>query len=78
MWPEIQKLYGHGYEVYCLAATADGTLLASACKSTNPEYAAILLWHVFAIFKLILLTYYLIFIGILQIGEILKNFFLTL
>lgn len=44
LWPEEQKLYGHGYEVFTMAARHDGTLLATACKSTNPEYAAILIW----------------------------------
>uniref|UniRef100_A0A1Y1LNG0 Elongator complex protein 2 n=2 Tax=Photinus pyralis TaxID=7054 RepID=A0A1Y1LNG0_PHOPY len=44
LWPEIQKLYGHGYEIYSLAASPDGVLLASACKSTTKEHAAILIW----------------------------------
>ncbi|CAG9817395.1 unnamed protein product [Phaedon cochleariae] len=44
LWPETQKLYGHGYEVYSLAASPDGKFLASACRSTKPEHAAILLW----------------------------------
>ncbi|KAK5645145.1 hypothetical protein RI129_006445 [Pyrocoelia pectoralis] len=44
LWPETQKLYGHGYEIYSLAASPDGTLLASACKSTTKEHAAILIW----------------------------------
>ncbi|KAF2896230.1 hypothetical protein ILUMI_09946 [Ignelater luminosus] len=44
LWPEIQKLYGHGYEVYSLAASPDAALLASACKSTTSEHAAILIW----------------------------------
>lgn len=44
LWPEIQKLYGHGYEIYSLAASPDGQLLASACKSTSVEHAAVHLW----------------------------------
>lgn len=44
LWPEIQKLYGHGYEVYSLCATLDGKLLASACKATNMEHASIFIW----------------------------------
>ncbi|KAJ8913600.1 hypothetical protein NQ315_013422 [Exocentrus adspersus] len=44
LWPEVQKLYGHGYEVFALAASPDGKYLASSCKSTKPEHAAILLW----------------------------------
>ncbi|CAH2000531.1 unnamed protein product [Acanthoscelides obtectus] len=46
LWPETQKLYGHGYEVYSLAASPDRKFLASACKSTKPEYAAVLIWDV--------------------------------
>ncbi|XP_023017207.1 elongator complex protein 2 [Leptinotarsa decemlineata] len=45
LWPETMKLYGHGYEVFCLAASPDGKYLASACKSTQPQHAAILLWN---------------------------------
>lgn len=41
----MQKLYGHGYEIFSLAASPDGELLASACKATNVEHAAILLWY---------------------------------
>ena len=44
LWPEEQKLYGHGYEIFSMAARHDGTLLATTCKSTSPEYAAILIW----------------------------------
>lgn len=45
LWPELQKLYGHGYEIFCMAAKHDGQLLATACKSTNKEHAAIILWN---------------------------------
>lgn len=44
LWPELQKLYGHGYEIFCMAARHDGQLLATACRSTNVEHAAIILW----------------------------------
>ncbi|GFG28391.1 hypothetical protein Cfor_06228 [Coptotermes formosanus] len=44
LWPEVQKLYGHGYEIFALAARHDGTLLASACKATTPEHATIIIW----------------------------------
>ncbi|XP_046687231.1 probable elongator complex protein 2 [Homalodisca vitripennis] len=44
LWPETMKLYGHGYEIFSLATTSDGKLLASACKATNEEHAAVLLW----------------------------------
>lgn len=45
LWPELQKLYGHGYEIFCMAARHDGRLLATACKSTDLERSAIILWN---------------------------------
>ncbi|XP_011505528.1 PREDICTED: probable elongator complex protein 2 [Ceratosolen solmsi marchali] len=45
LWPELQKLYGHGYEIFSMAARHDGKLLATASKSTLPEHAAIILWN---------------------------------
>ncbi|KAL6440407.1 hypothetical protein ACFW04_003145 [Cataglyphis niger] len=44
LWPELQKLYGHGYEIFCMAARHDGQLLATACRSTSIEHSAIILW----------------------------------
>lgn len=44
LWPEVQKLYGHGYEIYSLAARNDGVVLASSCKATSAEHASIILW----------------------------------
>ena len=32
LWPETQKLYGHGYEVFCVASSPDGKYVASTCK----------------------------------------------
>lgn len=44
LWPELQKLYGHGYELYSITATSTGDLIASACKATTPQHAEIILW----------------------------------
>ncbi|KFB54025.1 AGAP006889-PA-like protein [Anopheles sinensis] len=44
LWPEIQKLYGHGNELYSIAASSDGSLIASACRATSSDHAQILLW----------------------------------
>ncbi|XP_066530537.1 elongator complex protein 2 [Hoplias malabaricus] len=45
LWPEVQKLYGHGFEMFCLASDSARTVVASACKASKPEHAAILLWN---------------------------------
>lgn len=45
LWPEMQKLYGHGYEIYALASTRDGRFLASASRATSLEHARILIWN---------------------------------
>lgn len=45
LWPEMQKLYGHGYEIYALASTPDGRLIASASRATSLEHAKILIWN---------------------------------
>ena len=46
LWPEIQKLYGHGYELFAVAANHSGTLIASACKASKSEHANVILWSV--------------------------------
>ncbi|KAE9374373.1 RNA polymeras-like protein II Elongator subunit [Stipitochalara longipes BDJ] len=50
LWPEIEKLYGHGYEISTLAASHDGTLVATACKASSIDHAVIRIfetreWH---------------------------------
>lgn len=45
LWPEIEKLYGHGYELSCLAASHDGKLIASACKASSLNHAVIRLFE---------------------------------
>ncbi|GFN75662.1 elongator complex protein 2 [Plakobranchus ocellatus] len=44
LWPEEGKLYGHGYEIFSLAAHPDGKILASACKASKSDAANIFLW----------------------------------
>ncbi|KAF6841594.1 elongator protein 2 (WD domain-containing protein) [Colletotrichum plurivorum] len=41
LWPETEKLYGHGYEISCLAASRDGRLVASACRASSLNHAVI-------------------------------------
>ena len=32
LWPETQKLYGHGYEIFAMSCDIKGCILATACK----------------------------------------------
>lgn len=41
LWPEVDKLYGHGYEIRAMACSHDGQYLASACRATNAFHAAV-------------------------------------
>ena len=45
LWPEAQKLYGHGYELVCVAGSHDGSVLATASRATSAEHAAVRLWN---------------------------------
>ncbi|KAK4453797.1 Elongator complex protein 2 [Podospora aff. communis PSN243] len=45
LWPEVEKLYGHGYELSCLAANHAGTLIASACRASSLNHAVIRLFE---------------------------------
>ena len=46
LWPEVHKLYGHGNDVYCLAASHDGRYAASACVAKSAAAAEIWFWAV--------------------------------
>ncbi|KAF8639460.1 hypothetical protein AX16_010314 [Volvariella volvacea WC 439] len=41
LWPEIEKVFGHGYESIALAISSSRKLMASACKATSPEHAVV-------------------------------------
>ncbi|KAK0720860.1 WD40-repeat-containing domain protein [Lasiosphaeris hirsuta] len=45
LWPEAEKLYGHGYEISCLAASRSGGLVASACRASSLNHAVIRLFE---------------------------------
>ncbi|KAM9308799.1 elongator complex protein 2 [Gastrophryne carolinensis] len=44
LWPEVQKLYGHGYEIFSVACNNAATLISSACKASKKDHATIILW----------------------------------
>src|SRR5712664_2673724 len=50
LWPEHEKLYGHGYEISAVAANHDRSLVATACKASSIDHAVVRLydatdWH---------------------------------
>ncbi|KAL9625027.1 MAG: hypothetical protein Q9160_000756 [Pyrenula sp. 1 TL-2023] len=50
LWPEHEKLYGHGYEISSVTASNDHSVIATACKSSSIDHAVIRLfdcndWH---------------------------------
>jgi len=50
LWPEHEKLYGHGYEISAVAASHSRRLVATACKASSKDHAVIRLydtsdWH---------------------------------
>jgi len=53
LWPEKNKLYGHGYEIIAVACSHDGKFIASSCKSQSAEHSTILIWDAI---KLTLIT----------------------
>lgn len=45
LWPEHEKLYGHGYEISAVAASDDGSLIATACKASSIDHAVVRLYE---------------------------------
>jgi elongator complex protein 2 len=44
LWPESNKLYGHGYEIICLAISHNGKYIASAGKAQSDKHSKLFLW----------------------------------
>ena len=44
LWPEREKLYGHGFEICTVAASHDGKLVATACRASSIDHAMIRLY----------------------------------
>ena len=38
LWPEIHKLYGHSYEIFCVASSPDGRFVASASIVSSTDH----------------------------------------
>ncbi|RPD61869.1 WD40 repeat-like protein [Lentinus tigrinus ALCF2SS1-7] len=41
LWPEVEKIFGHGYESIALAVSNNKQYIATACKATTPEHAIV-------------------------------------
>lgn len=44
LWPETEKLYGHGYEISTIAVSRNGSLVATACRASSIDHAVIRLY----------------------------------
>ncbi|KAF4551301.1 Elongator complex protein 2-like protein 1 [Elsinoe fawcettii] len=45
LWPEHEKLYGHGYEISMVTASHDHKLVATACRASSIDHAVIRLYE---------------------------------
>ena len=45
LWPEREKLYGHGYEISAATSSHDGSIIATACKASSIDHAVIRLYE---------------------------------
>ncbi|CAK9440981.1 uncharacterized protein LODBEIA_P48500 [Lodderomyces beijingensis] len=43
---EVEKLYGHGYEINCCCTSPNGELIATACRSNSEKHAVIRIFKV--------------------------------
>ncbi|KAF9055147.1 WD40 repeat-like protein [Hymenopellis radicata] len=52
LWPEVEKVFGHGYESITLATSHAHDIVASACKSTSAEHAVPLAGHALTVTRI--------------------------
>ncbi|KAF5363599.1 hypothetical protein D9756_000686 [Leucocoprinus leucothites] len=45
LWPEIEKIFGHGCESMTLAVSHSHKFIATACKATSPEHAVVRIYE---------------------------------
>lgn len=45
LWPEVEKLYGHLYELISVDVSHDGKYIASSCKAATAEHAIVRLFN---------------------------------
>ena len=45
-WPERNKLYGHAYEIYCVATTKQGDYIVTAASAKKRKYSNIFVWSI--------------------------------
>ena len=45
LWPEREKLYGHGYEISAVAASHDGSMVATSCRASSLDHALIRMYE---------------------------------
>jgi elongator complex protein 2 len=44
LWPEMTKLYGHGYEIISISSSHDGKYIASGGKSQSEKNSKLFIW----------------------------------
>ncbi|EGO01970.1 hypothetical protein SERLA73DRAFT_27786, partial [Serpula lacrymans var. lacrymans S7.3] len=41
LWPEVEKVFGHGYELISLAVSNDKRMIATGCRASSADHAVI-------------------------------------
>ncbi|KAN0124534.1 WD40-repeat-containing domain protein [Russula decolorans] len=45
LWPEVEKVFGHGYESIAIGVSSSRKLFATACKATTAKHAAVRIYE---------------------------------